>query len=65
MFTFDEKRLPNYVRYVEQQKEHHSQNHLIPILERVEEVSPRTIRDTAPNYQTDEPEWWNEMRVIG
>ena len=34
-FTFDKKRLPHIVEYVEHQKEHHRDNAVIPILERV------------------------------
>ena len=32
-FSFDRKRLPNYIGYVERQKEHHRRDNLIPILE--------------------------------
>ena len=32
-FTFDRKRLPNFISYVEQQREHHAKKTLIPILE--------------------------------
>jgi REP element-mobilizing transposase RayT len=35
VFSFDRKRLPNIVSYVERQKEHHSQATIIPALERV------------------------------
>ena len=35
-FSIDEKRLPNYIRYVERQKEHHAADNLIPILERTD-----------------------------
>jgi REP element-mobilizing transposase RayT len=38
IFSFDAKRLPRYVAYVENQKTHHAQNTLIPILERAGEV---------------------------
>jgi REP element-mobilizing transposase RayT len=34
-FTFDRKRLPNFVSYVQRQKEHHAQQTTIPILERM------------------------------
>lgn len=61
MFTFDEKRLPNYIRYVEQQKEHHAQNQLIPILEQIKATSLSTIRDTPLHYLVDDKAWWVEM----
>ena len=34
VFSFDKKRLPNHVAYVERQKEHHTQGTTIPFLER-------------------------------
>jgi REP-associated tyrosine transposase len=34
VFSFDRKRLPKYVAYVEGQKQHHRQGRLIPMLER-------------------------------
>lgn len=34
-FSFDKKRLPNYVAYVNNQKEHHAQKTTIPVLERI------------------------------
>ena len=36
--SFDGKRLPNYIAYVNRQKEHHAQNTTIPVLERTGEV---------------------------
>ncbi len=37
IFSFDKKRLPNHVAYVERQKEHHTQSTTIPALERINE----------------------------
>lgn len=34
VFSFDKKRLPHHVAYVERQKEHHAQGTIIPLLER-------------------------------
>jgi REP element-mobilizing transposase RayT len=42
-FSFDAKRLPNYVAYVNRQKEHHAQGTIIPILERTTNGSPKII----------------------
>jgi putative transposase len=64
MFTFDEKRLPNYVSYVERQKEHHAENHLIPILERVEATVPPSLRETPTPYLVDDTEWWETMLTL-
>ena len=37
VFSFDKKRLPHYVGYVERQKEHHALGTTIPVLERLHE----------------------------
>lgn len=37
ILSFDTKRLPHYVAYVEKQKDHHARTELIPILERTGE----------------------------
>lgn len=64
-FTFDGKRLANVIAYVERQKEHHAQNNLIPVLERVEGEARRPIiRETAAIYRVDDPVWWQEMLAI-
>ena len=39
LFSFDKKRLPHHVAYVERQKEHHAQGTLIPLLERTNDKS--------------------------
>ncbi|MBI3249888.1 MAG: IS200/IS605 family transposase [Deltaproteobacteria bacterium] len=36
VFSFDKKRLPNHVGYVERQKEHHQQGTIIPLFECVD-----------------------------
>ena len=38
-FSIDKKRLSGYVRYVEQQKDHHRQKTAVPVLERWSETS--------------------------
>src|SRR5947209_7794240 len=49
ILSFDMKRLPRYVAYVESQKVHHSREELIPVLERTGE-GPRK----APNSEGEE-----------
>jgi REP element-mobilizing transposase RayT len=39
IFSFDKKRPPNHIAYVERQKEHHVQGTFIPLLERTGEKS--------------------------
>ncbi|HEX7183049.1 MAG TPA: IS200/IS605 family transposase [Thermoanaerobaculia bacterium] len=46
VLSFDEKRLPPYVAYVENQKAHHARSALIPVLERTGEER-RTQREEA------------------
>lgn len=41
VLSFDTKRLPQYVTYVENQKNHHARAELIPILERTGETDAR------------------------
>jgi len=62
--TFDGKRLPYVIAYVERQKEHHAAGTLIPVLERTEERAggAGVVREVAAPY--DEPgyaSWWEEM----
>jgi len=60
-FSFDAKRLPNFVAYVEHQKEHHAQDRLIPVLERTSEGAVTRIREAAPSYAVSAQGWWDEL----
>jgi REP element-mobilizing transposase RayT len=61
--TFDGKRLPYVITYVERQKEHHAARTLIPVLERTEQpTAGSVVREwTSPYDETGEREWWEEM----
>jgi putative transposase len=61
VFSFDGKRLPNYIAYVDRQKEHHDMGRTIPILERVDGAGPLLIRETGVPYQLDADEWRREF----
>ena len=54
VFSFDGKRLPNYVSYVERQKQHHAEGQTIAILERTHDGPVRRLaerpRAWAPTY---------------
>jgi putative transposase len=64
-FTFDRKRLPNVMAYVEQQKEHHAQNNLIPILERIDGEAPSLVfRESAAHYNVNSTGWWQEIMEL-
>lgn len=54
VFSFDAKRLPNYIAYVDRQKQHHAQGTTIPILERMTNGSPKIIREEAIAYEVDD-----------
>ena len=62
-FSFDAKRLSNYIAYVERQEEHHAEGTTIPVLERMtsEDVGPRLVREAAPFYVTDMDTWRAEL----
>ena len=62
--TFDGKRLPYVVAYVERQKEHHAAGTLIPVLERTEEAATGggVVREPMAGYdESGEAVWWEEM----
>lgn len=63
VFSFDGKRLPNVVAYVENQKQHHGQHNLIPILERWDEGKVGTVRlqESATPYLVTDPQWWADV----
>jgi len=58
-FSFDRKQLPNFVAYVQRQKEHHAEKKTIPVLERgiVDDV----IRETTPVYASEDEDRWQTM----
>lgn len=63
--SFDKKRLPYVVAYVEHQKEHHAQNELIPLLERDgTENQQKTIHDSVDTYLPNYAQWLKEMHTI-
>lgn len=59
VFSFDRKRLPNFVAYVQRQKAHHAQNNLIPVLER--DLVGEIIREPPSIYSETDVDWWREM----
>ena len=59
VFTFDAKRLPPLIAYVEHQKEHHARSTTISAVERFEQpgddLSPgHAIREISSSYELDE-----------
>ncbi len=64
VFSFDAKRLPNYIAYVERQKEHHAQGTTIPVLERTTDMSVKLIRETPSIYQLEDETWRQELEAL-
>lgn len=62
VFSFDRKRLPYVIAYVERQKEHHAKGTTIPVLERAEGETERPIlRESGAGYLINDGEWQKEM----
>ena len=64
VFSFDAKRLPNYVAYVENQKTHHAQHSVIPILERTVDENVKTMRDDQLVYGFESAQWREELTTL-
>ncbi len=64
VFSFDSKRLPNYVAYVEHQKEHHAQGTTISILERTDGIGVKFAHESSASYWLEEDEWRRELDAI-
>jgi putative transposase len=63
-FSFDKKRLPNVVAYVERQKEHHQENKIIPILERWEGDQTPIVQEAAEVYAVEDDDWFQAMLLV-
>jgi putative transposase len=64
VFSFDGKRLPHYIRYVERQKQHHAQNDIIPILERVSDGQVKLLREPSAVYAPEYDSWCKETASL-
>jgi putative transposase len=64
VFSFDAKRLPQYVAYVEGQKQHHASAKLIPILERTDDAGTRLVREPPIQYVVPQDDWWEMMLAL-
>ncbi len=62
-FTFDAKRLPNYVAYVQRQEEHHSRGTTIPLLERTagQRTSLLMVGEEPAGYWAEDEAWRREL----
>jgi len=64
VFSFDGKRLPNYIAYVENQKKHHAENNLLRILERSDNGMVQMVREPQAQYLIKPKDWWGEMQAL-
>lgn len=64
VFSFDEQRLPNYVSYVEGQKELHANKATIALLERITGVGVKLIRESEDSYSIGQAEWREEFDAL-
>ena len=62
-FSFDEKRLPNFIAYVERQQQHHTDHTTIRVLERTEDQADRLIRESSATYLLDDTAWRCELEA--
>ena len=62
-FSFDRKRLPNYISYVRRQKEHHQTDTTIPILERTEPIL--AVKEDELIYATESADWRENLIALG
>lgn len=53
VFSFDKKRLPNYIDYVACQKEHHRNGGVIPVLESVYDTHGKKVAEEVGEYTVD------------
>ncbi len=63
-FSFDGKRLPNVIAYVQQQKEHHANQTTIPVLERHKGQTKWLLREPGPVYAVDDKTWRAELASL-
>ena len=61
VFSFDGKRLPHYIDYVERQKPHHAENQTIPVLERTRDGAVRRIAERPAPYLTEDDAWRRDL----
>lgn len=64
IFSFDRKRLPNFIAYVERQKIHHGQGTTIPVLERTDNADFMLVEEPASIYAVEDDAWRRELKSI-
>lgn len=64
VFSFDQKRLPNFIAYVERQKQHHASGQLYRILERTDAGGVQLLREPPAGYRVEDVAWHREMLAL-
>jgi putative transposase len=64
VFSFDAKRLPNFIAYVEHQQQHHAEHTAIRVLECTENQEGLLIRESSLFYVPDDPMWRHELESL-
>jgi len=64
VFSFDAKRLPNFVAYVERQQQHHAEQTAIRMLERTDDQDGLFIRESSSIFALDDPIWRRELERL-
>ena len=64
VFSFDGKRLSNYIAYVENQKAHHAEDQLLRILERTNDLALPFVQESQASYTHEVAAWWREMESL-
>lgn len=64
VFSFDAKRLPHFIAYVERQQQHHAEHTAINVLERTEDQEGQIIRESSLPYALDDSTWRQELEAL-
>ncbi len=64
VFSFDRKRLPYFIAYVEGQKRHHGSGSTIRVLERTRVRAVSEIREPSAPYDLDDSGWRRELEEL-
>ena len=62
-FSFDRKKLPNFVAYAQSQKQHHGQQSTIAVLERTTQSDE--VREPEAIYAFEDETWRQELLAFG
>ena len=63
-FSFDRKRLPYVIAYLENQKRHHADETTIRVLERTGGDRGSEIREPSTPYDLDDTDWRRELEEL-